>query len=303
MTAGTVQLFFQVSGVRQACDQAQTAAAHGAEAAGLRRAAGRGWPCLLALLAAACAAEPIGQDGANDGSTSVAAAPPPQSLEAPEQEEEPEWLRDIRSDPGTFDRDRLARGLVRDIRVRGYGEELTYHTNAESAPYKTRSRELLERAEARAREARASSATASSEAVAPPAAPSEAAKSPAAAPPSADQPTGTTAEQKPVAAQVAARPAEPPDPSAAPADGPIRIQLASLRDAVAAEREFLRLRDRFPEILGGRRLYLEQVDLGDRGVFFRIQFGPFQSQTAAEQACARLRQRQQDCLVVMRRPA
>ncbi len=371
MTAGTAPLFSQVSGVKRDCNQDQAAASQGVEVFRRRRAAGRLCPCLLAMLAAACAAEPAGQDSGNNGSSGMPDAPPAQSVEAPEQAEDPVWLRDLQRDQATLDRNRLADGLVSDLRERGYGEELTYHTNAEAVPYKIRSRELLEKAEARAREARASSATASSQAAAPPAAPSGPAETPAASPPkagsepvgasnpqvlgvqlsrgattqpsaaapspSAGPPPGTTGEQK-AAPQVAARPAEPskspnppapppatdpapgtsaqqkaaarpaeppnpPDPPAGSAAGPIRIQLASLRDPVAAEREFLRLQARFPEILGGRRLYLEQVDLGDKGLFHRVQFGPFRSRTAAEEACARLRQRQQDCLVVMRRPA
>ena len=78
------------------------------------------------------------------------------------------------------------------------------------------------------------------------------------------------------------------------------VQLASLKSREAAESAWSRIRDAQSPILGDRSANIVRVDLGARGVFYRLQAGPFESRAAAAEACDQLKTRQQDCLVVQR---
>ena len=80
-----------------------------------------------------------------------------------------------------------------------------------------------------------------------------------------------------------------------------RIQIGSYRSAEEAERAWKRLNAREKPILGALDPLVARADLGDRGIFYRLQAGPFESVKAARAACARLEQRKLGCLVV--RPA
>jgi hypothetical protein len=83
-------------------------------------------------------------------------------------------------------------------------------------------------------------------------------------------------------------------------DGAFRLQLASLRDRGSATSEGARLKSNYGDILGDKSLVLESADLGSRGVFHRVQLGPFGSRDNASLACSDLKARGQDCLVVVR---
>ncbi|MEQ8586100.1 MAG: SPOR domain-containing protein [Thalassobaculaceae bacterium] len=89
-----------------------------------------------------------------------------------------------------------------------------------------------------------------------------------------------------------------PQPAATPPSGRFRVQLGAFRDEAAARREWDRLSRRYPDVLSGLTLRIQQVDLGaGKGVFHRIQGGML-SEAAAEQACATLKSRNQACLLV-----
>jgi cell division septation protein DedD len=105
----------------------------------------------------------------------------------------------------------------------------------------------------------------------------------------------------PTPAAPAARPATPapaPQIAAAPAAGGIRIQLASVRSQADAQREWERLRRQHGDVLGNLTASFPTVDLGDRGMFWRIQAGGFANADAAQAACAALRARGAGCNVV-----
>lgn len=101
-------------------------------------------------------------------------------------------------------------------------------------------------------------------------------------------------------------PPQPVAPAAAPASnapaaaGQVRIQVASLASEADAERQARRLRQRFGALLGDASTLIQRADLGSRGVFFRLQFVGFTDRQAARAACADLKRRKQDCLVVVR---
>ena len=95
-------------------------------------------------------------------------------------------------------------------------------------------------------------------------------------------------------------PAAKPEPAPKPAasDGRFRVQLGAFRDEAAARGEWNRLTKRYPTVLGGLSLRIQQVDLGaGKGVFHRIQGGML-TEDAAEKACAALKAQNQACLLV-----
>ncbi|HEY5597484.1 MAG TPA: SPOR domain-containing protein [Kiloniellales bacterium] len=110
-------------------------------------------------------------------------------------------------------------------------------------------------------------------------------------------PAAPPAAKAPVAAPVA-----PAAPSAvvanAAAAGRVTAQIASFRTRANAEGGWQRLRAAHPGLLGDRALILQEADLGDRGIYYRVRTGPFPDTAAAKDFCARLRARDQACVVI-----
>jgi hypothetical protein len=92
-------------------------------------------------------------------------------------------------------------------------------------------------------------------------------------------------------------PAPVPQVAAVPASG-IRIQLASVRSQADAQREWDRMRRQNGDVLGSLSVSFPTVDLGDRGLFWRVQASGFANLDAAQAACATLRSRGAGCNVV-----
>jgi hypothetical protein len=81
----------------------------------------------------------------------------------------------------------------------------------------------------------------------------------------------------------------------------IRIQLAAVKNADEAPKEWSRLQKALGTQLDGLVLTVESVDLGTKGVYHRIQAGPFPDKAAAAAKCAVIKQMNQDCLVIVRK--
>jgi cell division septation protein DedD len=123
------------------------------------------------------------------------------------------------------------------------------------------------------------------------------ASSPPASPPAAPSSSATAAAAAPPAA-VAAPPAKvTPAPPASTA-GSYRLQLGALKSEDAAKQEWLRLQRQQPDVLGKLALTVTRVDLGDRGIYYRIQAGPLADAAAAAQSCATLKGRNVGCILV-----
>jgi len=60
------------------------------------------------------------------------------------------------------------------------------------------------------------------------------------------------------------------------------VQLGSIKDASAAGAEWSKLNKKYPSELAGAKYRVERADLGDRGVFYRIQAGPMAKDSASE---------------------
>jgi len=81
------------------------------------------------------------------------------------------------------------------------------------------------------------------------------------------------------------------------ANGRFVIQIAAFRDQVQAAAGFARLRTAYPDLVAGLTPDVERADLGDRGIYFRLRLGAFQTRDAATALCTRLKGRGQDCIV------
>jgi len=96
------------------------------------------------------------------------------------------------------------------------------------------------------------------------------------------------------APQIAASP-----PATAP-DGPYVVQLAALKSQDGARPAWGRLQKAHPALLSERELAIQEIDLGERGIFYRVQAGYFPDRASALELCTALKARGQDCLVVKR---
>ena len=77
--------------------------------------------------------------------------------------------------------------------------------------------------------------------------------------------------------------------------GPVRIQLASLRTPEAAKEEWSRLKREHPELLGKLTAVAVKADLGDKGVWYRVQTQSFDNTAAAERLGADLKKQNIGC--------
>lgn len=99
-------------------------------------------------------------------------------------------------------------------------------------------------------------------------------------------------------ASATAKPA--PKPPAQPATLPdgVRVQLASVRSAEAARDEWTRLKQDNPDLLGKLSAVAVRADLGDRGIWYKIEVGPLSSKEAAARLCGAMKERDLGCQLV-----
>jgi cell division septation protein DedD len=86
-------------------------------------------------------------------------------------------------------------------------------------------------------------------------------------------------------------------PPAEPATG-LRLQLASVPNEADVDGEWKRLKKRIGAPLADQELHVERADLGTKGVFYRLQIGPFSDRAAAQAACQDIKAAGGDCLLV-----
>jgi hypothetical protein len=153
----------------------------------------------------------------------------------------------------------------------------------------------------------ASTPPAQETALAPPPSPAAVAAAPAPAPAKLQVPQAAPAPPHSAAAAPpapAAPAVAPKAASAAPAPVPAaaasgwRLQLGAVRSEAAAREAWQRLKAAQPDILGKLALATPRVDLGAKGIFYRVQAGPIADGNAAERSCAALKARHVGCLVV-----
>jgi cell division septation protein DedD len=104
------------------------------------------------------------------------------------------------------------------------------------------------------------------------------------------------AQQSAAASPAKVPPAQPAPPKPAIAGGP-RLQLGSVRSEDAAHQEWERIKRKNADLLGTLSATPIRADLGDKGIYYRIQTGPVSDAAAAERICSELRQRSIGCII------
>jgi hypothetical protein len=109
------------------------------------------------------------------------------------------------------------------------------------------------------------------------------------------------------AAQPQQQPAAPPGKAPQQAPGPskpaaakgagTRLQLGSLRSEEAARQEWERIKHKNADLLGSLSASAVRADLGDKGIYYRIQTGPVAEPASAERICGELKQRNIGCII------
>ncbi len=113
-------------------------------------------------------------------------------------------------------------------------------------------------------------------------------------PPAAGSPENTPPSTKLAAPKTASS----PSPVAKTTKGgAYRIQLLATRTEDEAQAEITKLRAKHGAVLGAVALSIQRADLGEKGVFYRVQGGPFDVE-GAKAACVALRQKNSGCIVV-----
>ncbi len=78
-----------------------------------------------------------------------------------------------------------------------------------------------------------------------------------------------------------------------------RIQLGAFRSDVAAQNGWKALSKEFPDILAGLKGEIIRADLGEQGIYYRVQAGQLEKE-AAQEICRQLSAQKKGCLVVKR---
>ena len=77
-----------------------------------------------------------------------------------------------------------------------------------------------------------------------------------------------------------------------------KVQIASFKSASDAEKEWKILSKRFSKLLGSYQRYIVSKDIEGKGVFQRLQVGPFESESTAKKACSQFKEAGMKCFVV-----
>jgi SPOR domain len=107
--------------------------------------------------------------------------------------------------------------------------------------------------------------------------------------------------------------ADAPKPAAAPTEsgptiaslienvsGPVggwRIQVASVKNEDVAKSTWARLQSAHGDVMANLRMQAVRVDLGDKGVWYRVQGGPL-DEKQAQNICSALKNRKADCVLI-----
>ena len=105
-----------------------------------------------------------------------------------------------------------------------------------------------------------------------------------------------TAQPQQQAATSPSKAAQAPSSPSKPAAG-TRLQLGSLRSEDAARQEWERIKRKNSDLLGSLSATPVRAELGDKGVYYRIQAGPIADLAAAERICGELKQRNIGCIL------
>ncbi len=89
----------------------------------------------------------------------------------------------------------------------------------------------------------------------------------------------------------------PAAPRAAVSENGAYVQISSQRSETEAQSAFRSLQSKFPGQLGGQQPIIRRADLGDKGIYYRVQVGPFSSSEQASELCGSLKNAGGQCVV------
>jgi hypothetical protein len=117
-----------------------------------------------------------------------------------------------------------------------------------------------------------------------PAAKQPASSGPMAIAPQSEQPSSRT--------KVATR-----TPPAVAAGGAYVVQVSAQKTEAEALSSYQSMQSKYPGVLGGRNANIRRADLGDKGVYYRAQIGPFATSEQANTFCTSLKDAGGQCIV------
>ncbi len=91
--------------------------------------------------------------------------------------------------------------------------------------------------------------------------------------------------------------------AAKPNVGKFLVQIASYREKDDAQRRFDKLSAQHQDLFSDLSPDILRADLGEKGIYYRLRIGPFQSFQRSTDVCNALKERQLDCLVIKRKSA
>lgn len=109
--------------------------------------------------------------------------------------------------------------------------------------------------------------------------------------------------QKPSVPEAATSAPEPQQTAAAPAaapatDGSYVVQVAARKNQTDALAAFADIQQKYPQLLQGYRPLIKRADLGDKGIWYRLNVGPVESKQVASALCDQLKSAgMKSCLV------
>src|SRR6266850_2551141 len=115
-------------------------------------------------------------------------------------------------------------------------------------------------------------------------------------PPPASAATVQPTEIKPAATEAGPSIASLIDNMSGPTAG-WRVQVASVKNEDVAKSTWARLQSAHGDVMASLRMQAVRVDLGDKGVWYRVQAGPL-DEKQAQSVCSTLKTRKTDCVVV-----
>lgn len=82
----------------------------------------------------------------------------------------------------------------------------------------------------------------------------------------------------------------------------VRVQIAAMTSKDGADKAWKNFQQKYPDLFKNLRSYIQEVDLGKRGVFYRLQAGEFFNQLEAEKFCKDYivvsKKNKSDCILV-----
>ena len=77
-----------------------------------------------------------------------------------------------------------------------------------------------------------------------------------------------------------------------------KVQIASFKSRNDAEKEWNSMSKRFPKLLKPYQHYIVDKDIEGKGIFHRLQVGPFNSESDAYNACKRFKESSVNCFII-----